>query len=203
LRSEIPSSMCAKLRTVAASNNRDHARNISCYCLLALHILWCYSSRTSCSWWITQSTQHHRGGCNTWHLLAQKCGPQYQTILSLQSLLLSNGNWRNTSYMKKVHNYEFYQHFTYLEQNTFSSSILYIVFTFVYICFFVFSLACAYHFFSGMKVHSIVFSVLLCFFCTSLIRFCYFFSFFSFYILFTHLHNHIKFLKSISIHSSV
>jgi len=138
-----------------------------------------------------------------WHLLAQKCGPQYQTILSLQSLLLSNGNWRNTSYMKKVHNYEFYQHFTYLEQNTFSSSILYIVFTFVYICFFVFSLACAYHFFSGMKVHSIVFSVLLCFFCTSLIRFCYFFSFFSFYILFTHLHNHIKFLKSISIHSSV
>jgi len=25
LRSEIPSGMCAKLRTVAASNNRDHA----------------------------------------------------------------------------------------------------------------------------------------------------------------------------------
>jgi len=30
--------MCAKLRTVAASNNRDHARNLSYYCLLALHI---------------------------------------------------------------------------------------------------------------------------------------------------------------------
>jgi len=29
LRSEIPSSMCAKLRTAAASNNRDHARNLS------------------------------------------------------------------------------------------------------------------------------------------------------------------------------
>jgi len=29
LRSEISSGMCAKLRTVAASNNRDHARNIS------------------------------------------------------------------------------------------------------------------------------------------------------------------------------
>jgi len=28
LRSEIPSGMCAKLRTVAASNNRDHARNL-------------------------------------------------------------------------------------------------------------------------------------------------------------------------------
>ena len=38
LRSEIPSGMCAKLRTVAASNNRDHARNLSYYCLLAPHI---------------------------------------------------------------------------------------------------------------------------------------------------------------------
>jgi len=65
LRSEIPSGMCAKLRTVAASNNRDHARNLSYYCLLALHIWWCYSSSTSRSWWITQSTQHYRRGCNT------------------------------------------------------------------------------------------------------------------------------------------
>jgi len=64
LRSEIPIGMRAKLRTVAASNNRDHARNLSYYCLLGLHIWWCYSSRTSCSWWITQSTQHHRRGCN-------------------------------------------------------------------------------------------------------------------------------------------
>jgi len=56
--------MCAKLRTVAASNNRDHARNLSYYCLLALHIQWFHSSRTSRSWWITQSTQHHRRGCN-------------------------------------------------------------------------------------------------------------------------------------------
>ena len=38
MRSEIPSGMCAKLRTVAASNNRDHARNLSYYCLLAPHI---------------------------------------------------------------------------------------------------------------------------------------------------------------------
>jgi len=36
--SEIPNGMCAKLRTVAASNNRDHACNVSYYCLLALHI---------------------------------------------------------------------------------------------------------------------------------------------------------------------
>jgi len=27
--------------------------------------VWCCSSRTSHSWWITQSTQHHRRGCNT------------------------------------------------------------------------------------------------------------------------------------------
>ena len=64
LRSEIPSGKRAKLRTVAAGNNRDHARNLSYYCLLALHIWCCYSSRTSRSWWITQSTQHHRRGCN-------------------------------------------------------------------------------------------------------------------------------------------
>jgi len=27
--------------------------------------VWCYSSCTSRSWWITQSTQHHRRGCNS------------------------------------------------------------------------------------------------------------------------------------------
>jgi len=59
------SGICANLRTVAASNNRDHARNLSYCCLLALQIWWCYSSRTSRSWWITQSTQHHQRGCNT------------------------------------------------------------------------------------------------------------------------------------------
>jgi len=33
LQSEIPSGMRAKLRTVAGSNNRDHACNLSYYCL--------------------------------------------------------------------------------------------------------------------------------------------------------------------------
>jgi len=38
----------------------DHSI-IVCSC----HIyVWCCSSRTSRSWWITQSTQHHRRGCN-------------------------------------------------------------------------------------------------------------------------------------------
>jgi len=72
LQSEIPSGMCAKLRTVAASNKWDHARNLSYYCLLTLHIWWCYSSRTSRSWWITQSTQHHQKGCNTYILCIAK-----------------------------------------------------------------------------------------------------------------------------------
>ena len=38
LRSEIPSAMCTKLRTVAANNNKDHDRNLSYCCLLALRI---------------------------------------------------------------------------------------------------------------------------------------------------------------------
>ena len=65
LRSEIPSGMCPKLRTVAASKNRDHARNLSYYCLLGLQIWLCNSSCTSRSWWITQSTQHRQRGCNS------------------------------------------------------------------------------------------------------------------------------------------
>ena len=95
LRSEISSGTCAKLRPVAASNNRDHptrsissspfASTINCSpgsqalfevthqdhsigitLLLLVRTTYMYfcSSRTSRSWWITQSTQHHRRGCN-------------------------------------------------------------------------------------------------------------------------------------------
>jgi len=38
LRSESSNGMCAKLRTVAASNNRDHAPQSLYYCLFAPHI---------------------------------------------------------------------------------------------------------------------------------------------------------------------
>jgi len=96
LLSEIPSGMSAKLRTVAASNNKDQpARSLSSSLLartingspdsqallevthqvhsigitLLLLVLATYisgfSSSTSRSWWITQSTQRHRRGCNT------------------------------------------------------------------------------------------------------------------------------------------
>ena len=37
LRSKIPSGMCAKLRTVAASNNRDHPTRSLYYCFFAPH----------------------------------------------------------------------------------------------------------------------------------------------------------------------
>jgi len=38
LRSESPSGKCAKLHTVAASNNRDHAPQSLCYCLFVPQI---------------------------------------------------------------------------------------------------------------------------------------------------------------------
>jgi len=56
LRSETPSGMCAKLCTVAASNNKVHPTRSLYYCLFAPHIYRCCSSRTSRSWWIAHST---------------------------------------------------------------------------------------------------------------------------------------------------
>jgi len=67
LRSEIPSGKCAKLRTVAASNNRDHALRSLYDCLFAPLIYGCCSSRTFRSWWTAHSTQ--RRGCNS----TQRC----------------------------------------------------------------------------------------------------------------------------------
>jgi len=64
LRLESPSGMCAKLRTVAASNNRDHATRSLYYCLFAPHICWCCSSRTFRSWRTAHSVQRQRRCCN-------------------------------------------------------------------------------------------------------------------------------------------
>ena len=106
LRSESPSGKCAKLRTVAASNSRDHPRRslsssplastINCspgsqvllevthqdhyigitllLLVRATYIYFC-SSRTSRSWWITQSTQHHRRGSNNIPSFLQRTTP--------------------------------------------------------------------------------------------------------------------------------
>ena len=65
LRSKIPSGKCAKLHTMAASNDRDHLLRSLYYCLFVLHIYGCYSSRTSHSWGIAHSMQRQpRGGNN-------------------------------------------------------------------------------------------------------------------------------------------
>jgi len=53
--------MCAKLRTVAASNNRDHPTRSLYYCLFTSHV------------YVTaHSTQRHRRGCNTAKAFNQK-----------------------------------------------------------------------------------------------------------------------------------
>ena len=67
MRSESPSSKCAKLHTVAASSNRDHAAQSFYYCLFAPHVYAYCSSRISRSWWIAHSMQRERRDCNsTW-----------------------------------------------------------------------------------------------------------------------------------------
>ena len=64
LRLESPNGKCAKLRTVAASNNGDHAPP-SLLLLVRTTYRWCSSSRTSHSWWIANSTLLWRGDSNT------------------------------------------------------------------------------------------------------------------------------------------
>ena len=62
---------------MAASNNGVHMPwslyyFIGCSC----HIyVWCCSSRTSPSWWITHSTQHYRRGCNNIPSFLQRTAP--------------------------------------------------------------------------------------------------------------------------------
>jgi len=114
-------------------------------------------------------------------------------MISLQPHLPSNGNWRNTSYMIKIHNCELLQNFTYPEPNSVNSVFC----NFVHINFSHFSSLCTSHSFQHEStLHSFFCS--LFFFCTSLICFCSFF-----YILFNHIINHTKFLQLNVIHSSV
>ena len=94
-------------------------------------------------------------------LLALKCDPQYQMILSLQPHLPLNGNWRNTFFMIKIHNYEVVQHFTYPEPNSVFCNSVY----FVKIYFSHFFLPCAHPILFNMKAHSTV-----CFFLLYLIN---------------------------------
>ena len=63
LRSERPSSMCAKLCTMAASNNRVHPTR-SLYCCLFMPHIYCCSFCTFRSWWTAHSGQRQQSGCN-------------------------------------------------------------------------------------------------------------------------------------------
>ena len=69
LRSEVPSGIWAKRRTVATIEFTCHDHSIIA-CSRHIYV-WCCSSHTSRSWWITQSTQHHRRGCNSCNVILQ------------------------------------------------------------------------------------------------------------------------------------
>jgi len=56
--------MCAKLHTVAATNNRDYpTRSLYC-CLFAPHIYGCNSLHSSHLWWLAHAIQRQPRGCN-------------------------------------------------------------------------------------------------------------------------------------------
>ena len=104
--------------------------------------------------------------------LTQRYGLQYQTILNFQPLLPSNGNLKNTCYLKKkIPNYELQQHFPSPDNQILS--ILVFCNSAYFLCIFTFSyFLCAHSALFCMKVHILVF-FLFCFvfLCTSLISF--------------------------------
>jgi len=61
----LPSGMCAKLRTVAASNNGDHASQTLYYCLFAPCIYIVFLRPHSVRGEPRVPTQRHRRGCNS------------------------------------------------------------------------------------------------------------------------------------------
>jgi len=75
LRSKSSSGRCAKLHTVATSNNRDNpTRSLYC-CLFASHIFVCCSLLTSRTWCITLSTQRQLRRCNNIPSFLQRTAP--------------------------------------------------------------------------------------------------------------------------------
>jgi len=79
LRSEMPSGMCAKFRTVAASSNRVHMPWSLYCCLFAPHICMVLFF-THIPFVVNHTlTQHHRRGCNTFN-------QNYVSILSWRVL---------------------------------------------------------------------------------------------------------------------
>ena len=115
------------------------------------------------------------GKCSL-NLLAQKYGLQYQSILNFPPPLPLNGNVRNTSYIKKIPNYELQQHFICPTNNC---EFQYSVTLFYFLCVFTFSyFLCAHSMLFGMKYTFCFFLFCFVFFCSSLISFCNFFTFY-------------------------
>ena len=57
--------------------------------LVCATYIWCCSSRTSRSWWITQSTQHHRRDCNSCSILTILLKYSCYILLLETSLMLN------------------------------------------------------------------------------------------------------------------
>ena len=83
LRLESPSGMCAKLHTMAASNNRVHAPQSLYYCLFVPHIYGCCSLHAFRSWWTMYSAQHQPRGCNNIPSILQRTAPIACSFFSL------------------------------------------------------------------------------------------------------------------------
>ena len=64
MRSESLRGKCAKLHTVAASNNRDQPTRSLYYCMFVPHLCGCCFSYTSRLWWMKHLTQHQWKGYN-------------------------------------------------------------------------------------------------------------------------------------------
>jgi len=60
LRSEIRAACAQSFAPWQQATIEIMCHNLSYYCLLTLHIQWYYSSHTSRSWWITQTTPPKR-----------------------------------------------------------------------------------------------------------------------------------------------
>ena len=64
--------------------------------------VWCCSSRTSRSWWITHLTQHHRRGCNTTILMCVLIGNPEHFICSWKQCCINTLLLRSEPHVKKT-----------------------------------------------------------------------------------------------------
>jgi len=58
--------------------HQDHSIWITPLLLVRATYIYFCSSRTSHSWWITQSTQHHRRGCNNINYMPTVSSPEFR-----------------------------------------------------------------------------------------------------------------------------